>query len=95
MPNLENLSDRELILLTAQSLEQVAKVDIPEIKQQLKDGHHTLEDHGIRIVKLETTRKVERRFLDSGKAKIGVYATMIAGVITALVKAFGGSAPVD
>lgn len=63
--NFEAKSDRSLLEMTTQAVNDIKEDDLPEIKQHLKSLNGAIGDHEARIIKLEIKRKMEKEMVSN------------------------------
>jgi|TARA_Y100000310_G_scaffold317685_1_gene370850 hypothetical protein len=86
-----NMKPEKRQVLIAMKVVQMHDVDIPEIKSRLRNGDESIEDHEIRLTKIETKEAVKRSILGSKRPKqIGI-AGGILTVILSIIYGIGAN----
>jgi len=80
----ETKSDRELLLLTAQTCNTIVQEQLPDIKDKLDELNGTVREHSIKLAKVETKQKINYQG-DNRKNRKVIVGSGISGAIALIV----------
>lgn len=87
----EAKSDRELLLLTAQTTNVIVQEQLPALKDQLDELNGTVREHSIKLAKVEIKARYGESHWKDRKVIIGSGVSGALGLLVAAIYALGNA----